>query len=43
MSNGEVTSLYKIIEFVDRREEDFMPALKVRFENMDIEALLKSE
>ena len=41
MSNGEVTSLYKIIEFVNRREEDFMPALKVKFENMDIESLLK--
>lgn len=41
MSNGEVTSLHKIIEFVDRREEDFMPALKVYFENMDIDSLLK--
>ena len=28
MSNGEVTSLHKIVEFVNRREEDFMPALK---------------
>ena len=27
MSNGEVTSLHKVVEFVDRREEDFMPAL----------------
>jgi replicative DNA helicase len=41
MSNGEVTSLHKIVEFVDRREEDFMPALKVYFENMDIDSLLK--
>ena len=41
MSNGEVTSLHKIVEFVDQREEDFMPALKVYFENMDIDSLLK--
>ena len=41
MSNGEITSLYKIVEFIDRREEDFMPALKVYFENMDINELLK--
>ncbi len=41
MSNGEVTSLHKIVQFVDQREEDFMPALKVYFENMDIDSLLK--
>ena len=41
MTNGEVTSLHKIVEFVNRREEDFMPALKVYFENMDIDSLLK--
>jgi replicative DNA helicase len=41
MSNGEVTSLYKIAEFIDRREEDFMPSIKVHFENMDITELLK--
>ena len=41
MSNGEITSLYKIKEFIDRREEDFLPALKVNFEPMDIDSLLK--
>lgn len=41
MSNGEVTSLHKIVDFVDKREEDFMPALKVYFEDMDIDSLLK--
>ena len=41
MSNGEITSLHKVIEFIDRREEDFMPSLKVTFENMDIDELLK--
>ena len=41
MSNGEITSLYKIKEFIDRREEDFLPALKVHFEPMDIDSLLK--
>ena len=41
MSNSEVTSLHKIVEFVDRREDDFMPALKVTFEDMDIESLLR--
>ena len=41
MSNGEVTSLHKIVQFVDKREEDFMPALKVYFEDMDIGSLLK--
>ncbi len=41
MSNGEITSLHKVLEFIDRREEDFMPSLKVSFENMDIDELLK--
>jgi len=41
MSNGEVTSLHKIVQFAERREEDFMPALKVYFEKMDIDSLLK--
>ena len=41
MSNGEVTSLHKIVQFTERREEDFMPALKVYFENMDIASLLE--
>ena len=41
MSNGEVTSLHKVLEFIDRREEDFMPALKVYFEKMDIDSLLE--
>ena len=41
MSNGEITSLHKIIQFSERREEDFMPALKVYFESMDIDSLLE--
>jgi|TARA_R110000824_G_scaffold12806_4_gene55886 replicative DNA helicase len=41
MSNGEITSLHKVVEFIDRREEDFMPALKIAFESMDIDELLK--
>jgi len=41
MSNGEVTSLHKIVDFIDRREDDFMPSLKVYFENMDIDSLLE--
>ena len=41
MSNGEVTSLHKIVQFTERREEDFMPALKVYFEKMDIDSLLE--
>jgi len=41
MSNGEVTSLHKISHFVDRHEDDFMPSLKVYFENMDIDSLLQ--
>ena len=41
MSNGELTSLHKVIEFIDRREEDFMPSLKVKFESMDISELLE--
>ena len=41
MSNGEVTSLHKVLQFIDRREEDFMPALKVYFEKMDIDSLLE--
>ena len=41
MSNGEITSLHKIIQFSERREEDFMPALKVYFESMDINSLLE--
>ena len=41
MSNGEGTSLHKIIQFAERREEDLMPALKVYFEKMDIDSLLE--
>ena len=41
MSNGEVTSLHKVVDFISKREEDFMPALKVYFEKMDITSLLK--
>jgi hypothetical protein len=41
MSNGEVTSLHKVLEFISKREEDFMPALKVHFEKMDITSLLR--
>ena len=41
MSNGEITSLHKVLEFIDRREEDFMPALKINFESMNIDELLK--
>lgn len=41
MSNGEVTSLHKIKLFMDRREDDFLPTLKVYFEPMDIDSLLK--
>jgi replicative DNA helicase len=41
MSNGEVTSLHKVVDFIGKREEDFMPALKVYFEKMDITSLLK--
>ena len=41
MSNGEITSLHKISEFIDRREENFMPALKVYFQKMDIDSLLE--
>ena len=41
MSNGEITSLHKVLEFIDRREEDFMPSLKINFESMNIDELLK--
>tara|TARA_R100000808_G_C2154571_1_gene165613 strand:- start:4749 stop:5975 length:1227 start_codon:yes stop_codon:yes gene_type:complete len=40
MSNGEITSLHRVLEFIDNRENDFLPALKVRFESMDIDSLL---
>ena len=40
MSNGEITSLHKVLDFIDRREENFMPALKVSFQKMDIDSLL---
>ena len=41
MSNGELTSLHKLVEFIDRREEDFLPSLKIKFESVDIDELLK--
>ena len=41
MSNGELTSLHKVVEFINRREEDFLPALKINFESMDVASLLE--
>jgi len=41
MSNGEITTLNKVSEFIDNREEDFIPLLKFEFEDLDIDELLR--
>ena len=40
MSNGQVTSLHKVLEFASNRQEDFLPIFKVNFEPMDVRSLI---
>ena len=40
ISNGEITSLHPVREFIDQHADNFTPSLRVDFEPIDIEHLL---